>query len=104
MPAETNVERGDWTPDAIRDSVIEALSESSEPAAVSSIDDATRLDSLGLDGIGLVNVIDQLAAELGERASVDIDGSEIDECTTVGDLVNLCCSAMGVSQSAKAER
>ncbi len=74
----------------------DALDEVGTTATAGRVTLSTRLEELGLDEIDLLEIVDSVVEELGERGVAPLDGSELVECETVGDLVSVIAASIGL--------
>ncbi len=73
-----------------------ALGEGGTTSTTRRVTLSTRLEELGLDEIDLLEIVDSVVEELGERGIAPLDGSELGECETVGDLVSVIAASIGL--------
>lgn len=67
------------------------------------VNESSTLVDIDLEGVALLDVIELVASDLGERALVSIDGIELDECRSVADLLWLCREHFGAGAGAGIE-
>ena len=96
MPAETHVERSPFGPDEVLALVQERL------AAILEIDegrvtlDARFVDDLGADSLALIELVEELEEELGERTvGFSIDDADLGDLRTVREAVDYVVARLG---------
>ncbi len=96
MPAETHVERSPFGPDEVLALVQERL------AAILEIDegrvtlDARFADDLGADSLALIELVEELEEELGERTvGFSIDDADLGDLRTVREAVDYVVARLG---------
>jgi hypothetical protein len=79
----------------VADVVYEVVAEVvGRPVAALGADD--RLDDLGVTGLVLLDVIETVGEELGERTvGLDLDDDDVAEAVTLGDLIALVTEGLG---------
>lgn len=96
MPAETHTHHSPLTPDEVRALVVDRLSEILEidPGGISA---ASRFaEDLGADSLALIELVEMLEQELGERTvGFSIDDDDLADLTTVGDAVEYVVARLG---------
>ncbi len=96
MPAETHVERSPIGPDEvlrlIRDRLVEILE--IDEALVTR--DARFAEDLGADSLALIELVEALEEELGERTvGFSVDDEDLAELRTVGEAVDYVVARLG---------
>ena len=88
MPAETHVERGPLGPEQVFELIRDRLAEilEIEPATISQV--SSFADDLGADSLALIELVETLEEELGERTvGFRIDDEDLEDLRTVKDAV-----------------
>ena len=89
MPAETHVERGPLGPDEVLSLLRERLAEILEIDEGRITREATFADDLGADSLALIELVEALEQEIGERSvGFSFDDEDLVELQTVGDAVD----------------
>lgn len=89
MPAETHVERSPLDRQAILDLVRGALADILEIDASTISESASFGDDLGADSLALIELVEALEEELGERSvGFRIDDEDLEDLKTVRDAVD----------------
>lgn len=96
MPAETHVEHGPVSRDEVialvRDQLSEILELDPDTIELTSV----FVDDLGADSLALLDLVDALEGELGERSvGLTVDDEDIDELRTVSDIVDYVMAKLG---------
>lgn len=96
MPAETHVTNQPLSRDDViallRDQVGEILEVDPDSVELSS----AFVDDLGADDMALLDLVDALEGELGERSvGFSVDDDDLQELRTVGDLVDYILAKLG---------
>lgn len=96
MPAETHVEKGPISRGEvialIRDQLIEILE--IDPSRVEL--NSAFVDDLGADELALIDLVEALEVELGERSvGFRIDDEDLGDLVTVGDAVDYIVARLG---------
>ncbi len=89
MPAETNAEMAPMSRQEVFELVRGLLADilETEPAGISEGDSFT--DDLGADSLALIELVDELEEELGERAEgFRIEDEDLEDLKTVRDAVD----------------
>jgi acyl carrier protein len=95
MPAETHVQRGPIGPDEVLRLVREVLTEVVGPAA-DGVEPGDRLVDLGVDGLGVLALVEGVEQELGERTvGFALDDDDLADLETVGDVVDVVVARVG---------
>ena len=98
MPAETHVEQGPLGPDEVLALIRENLSEILEIDEARVTRDARFADDLEADSLALIELVEVLEAELGERTvGFSIDDEDLAELQTVGEAVDYVVARVGAS-------
>lgn len=100
MPAETHVERGPMSRDDVLNLVTEQLAEILERSP-EGIESASRFaEDLDADSLALIELVEILEQELGERTvGFQIDDEDLEDLKTVGDAVDYVLAKMDRSES-----
>ncbi len=96
MPAETHVEQGPLDREAILDLVRERLAEilEIEPSSINEGD--SFADDLDADSLALIELVEAIEEELGERSvGFRIDDEDLEDLKTVRDAVEYVHSRLG---------
>lgn len=89
MPAETHVERGPIEPDDVLALIRERLAEILEIDESLITRDASFADDLGADSLALIELVEALEEDIGERTvGFTFDDEDLAELRTVGDAVD----------------
>jgi acyl carrier protein len=96
MPAETHVEQGPIGPDDVLAIIRDRLAEILE-IDEAGITRASRFrEDLEADSLALIELVDALEAELGERTvGFSIDDDDLGDLLTVGDAVDYVVRRLG---------
>ncbi len=89
MPAETHVENSPFSRDEVIALIVDQLSEILEidPHRVELT--SAFVDDLGADSLALIELVEALEGELGERTvGFRIDDEDLEDLRTVGDTVD----------------
>jgi acyl carrier protein len=98
MPAETHVEQGPLGPDEILGLIRERLSEILEIDEATITRDATFADDLGADSLALIELVEALEEDIGERTvGFTVDDEDLADLHTVGDAVDYVVARLGQS-------
>ncbi len=97
MPAETHVEGGKpdraGVLDLVRNSLAEILE--IEPSAIA---EGSSFDHLGADSLALIELVEALEEELGERTvGFHIDDEDLEDLKTVRDAVDYVMDRVGAA-------
>ncbi|HEX9682120.1 MAG TPA: phosphopantetheine-binding protein [Acidimicrobiales bacterium] len=98
MPAETHVEGGAIGPDEVLGIIRERLSEilEIEPSTISEA--ASFTEDLQADSLALIELVEALEEELGERTvGFTIDDEDLEDLVTVKDAVDYVVGRLGAS-------
>ena len=96
MPAETHVERGPIGPDDVLRMVQERLAEILEIDESRITLDANFTDDLDADSLALIELVEALEEELGERTvGFSIDDEDLVDLHTVRDAVDYVVQRLG---------
>jgi acyl carrier protein len=89
MPAETHVEQGPLGPDQVLTLIRERLAEILEIDEARITRDARFADDLEADSLALIELVESLEQELGERTvGFSVDDEDLADLATVGDAVD----------------
>ena len=98
MPAETHVERTPMGPDEVLMLIRERLAEILEIDESRVTPDARFAEDLDADSLALIELVEVLEAELGERTvGFSVDDEDLAELTTVGEAVDYVVARLGAS-------
>ena len=96
MPAETHVERGPLGPDEVLGLVRERLAEILEIDEGTITRESTFADDLGADSLALIELVEALEEDIGERTvGFTVDDEDLVELRTVGDAVDYVIARLG---------
>jgi acyl carrier protein len=96
VPAETHVERGPIGPDDVLRIVRERLAEILEIDESRITLDASFTDDLDADSLALIELVEALEEELGERTvGFSIDDEDLGDLHTVRDAVDYVVQRLG---------
>ena len=98
MPAETHVEQGPLDRQQVLDLVRDLLADilEIEPAAIS--ESSSFAEDLDADSLALIELVEGLEEELGERSvGFRIDDEDLEELRTVRDAVDYVYAKLGES-------
>ena len=96
MPAETHVEQGPLDRQAVLDLIRERLADilEIEPGSINEGD--SFRDDLDADSLALIELVEALEEELGERSvGFRIDDDDLEDLKTVRDAVDYVVSRVG---------
>ncbi len=96
MPAETHVENGPLDRQQVLDLIRDLLADilEIEPTAVHEGDSFT--EDLDADSLALIELVEGLEEELGERSvGFRIEDEDLEELRTVRDAVDYVCAKLG---------
>jgi len=89
MPAETHVERGPLGPDEVLALIRERLAEILEIDESRVTRKARFVDDLDADSLALIELVESLEEELGERTvGFSVDDEDLVDLVTIGDTVD----------------
>jgi acyl carrier protein len=98
MPAETHVERGPFGPDDVLGLIRERLAEILEIDDDRITRDARFVDDLGADSLALIELVEALEQDIGERTvGFTFDDEDLADLRTVGDAVDYVMARLGSS-------
>jgi acyl carrier protein len=96
MPAETHVERNPIGPDDVLAVIRERLAEILEIDEDRITRDSSFADDLDADSLALIELVEALEQELGERTvGFTIDDEDLADLRTVGDAVDYVMQRLG---------
>jgi len=96
MPAETHVEVGPIGPDDVFALICDRLAEILEIDESRITREARFRDDLDADSLALIELVEALEAELGERTvGFSIDDDDLGDLLTVGDAVDYVVQRLG---------
>ena len=100
MPAETHVEQGPVGPDEVLQILRERLAEILEIDEATITLDANFTEDLGADSLALIELVEALEDELGERTvGFRIDDEDLGDLRTVRDAVDYVVARLGAAGS-----
>jgi acyl carrier protein len=98
MPAETHVESGPLGPDEVLALIRERLAEILEIEEARVTRDARFADDLEADSLALIELVESLEEELGERTvGFTVDDEDLADLKTVGEAVDYVVVRLGAS-------
>ena len=98
MPAETHVEQQPIGPDEVFALVQERLAEILEINEAEVVRTASFRDDLDADSLALIELVEVIEAELGERTvGFSIDDEDLAELHTVGEAVDYVVARLDVA-------
>ena len=98
MPAETHVERGPLDRQQVFDLIRERLADILEIGPETISETSSFTDDLDADSLALIELVEALEEELGERTvGFRIDDEDLEDLKTVGDAVDYVVGRLGQS-------
>ena len=98
MPAETHVERSPIGPDDVFAIIRERLAEILEIEESRITRESRFRDDLEADSLALIELVEALEQELGERTvGFTIDDEDLDDLNTVGEAVDYVMQRLGTA-------
>lgn len=98
MPAETHVERGPMDRQAVFDLIRDRLSDILEIDPSQITESASFADDLDADSLALIELVEALEEELGERSvGFRIDDEDLEDLKTVRDAVDYVLAKLEAS-------
>src|SRR5213083_1979982 len=98
MPAETHVARGPIGPDEVLRILRERLAEILEIDEERITPDSNFTEDLGADSLALIELVEALEEELGERSvGFRIEDEDLEDLRTVRDAVDYVVAKLGAS-------
>jgi acyl carrier protein len=98
MPAETHVDQGPLGPDEVFGLIRERLAEILEIDESRITRDASFADDLEADSLALIELVEALESELGERTvGFTVDDEDLAELRTVGEATDYVVARLGVA-------
>ena len=98
MPAETHVEQGPMDRQAVFELIRDRLSEILEIEPSQITEAASFADDLDADSLALIELVEALEEELGERSvGFRIDDEDLEDLKTVRDAVDYVVAKLGAS-------
>ena len=98
MPAETHVERGPIGRDEVFELIRDRLADILEIDPAQIVESASFTDDLDVDSLALIELVEALEDELGERSvGFRIDDEDLDDLKTVRDAVDYVVAKLGAS-------
>jgi acyl carrier protein len=96
MPAETHVEHGPLGPDEVLSLIRERLAEILEIDETTITREASFADDLGADSLALIELVEALEEDIGERTvGFTVDDEDLADLRTVGDAVDYVVARIG---------
>ncbi len=96
MPAETHVERGPLDRQAVFELIRDQLADILEIDPGSISESSAFAEDLGADSLALIELVEALEEELGERTvGFRIDDEDLEELRTVRDAVDYVTAKLG---------
>ena len=96
MPAETHVERSPMGPDEVFGMIRDRLAEILEIDEARITREARFAEDLEADSLALIELVEALEQELGERTvGFSIDDEDLGDLLTVGDAVDYVMQRLG---------
>ncbi len=100
MPAETHVERGPLGPDEVLALIRERLAEILEIDEARITRDSRFAQDLEADSLALIELVEALEEELGERTvGFSVDDEDLADLVTVGDAVDYTVARLKVASA-----
>ena len=100
MPAETHVERGQLGPEEVLALLRERLAEILEIDESRITREARFAEDLGADSLALIELVESLEEEIGERSvGFAFDDEDLVELKTVGDAVDYVIARLEAAES-----
>ena len=96
MPAETHIEKGPLSRQQVLDLIRDLLADilEIEPSAIG--ESASFAEDLDADSLALIELVEGLEEELGERSvGFRIEDEDLEELRTVRDAVDYVCAKLG---------
>jgi acyl carrier protein len=98
VPAETNMARGPMSPDEVLVLLRERLAEILEIDEARVTRDARFAEDLEADSLALIELVETLEEELGERTvGFSVDDEDLAELKTVGETVDYVVARLGAA-------
>jgi acyl carrier protein len=98
MPAETHVDQGPLGPDEVLALIRERLAEILEIDESRITREASFADDLEADSLALIELVEALESELGERTvGFTVDDEDLAELKTVGEAADYVVARLGVA-------
>ena len=96
MPAETHVEKGPMDRDAVLELIRDLLADILEIEPGTIGESASFAEDLNADSLALIELVEGLEEELGERSvGFRIDDEDLEELRTVRDAVDYVYAKLG---------
>jgi acyl carrier protein len=96
MPAETHVEQGPLGPDDILGLIRDRLAEILEIDESTITREANFADDLGADSLALIELVEALEEDIGERTvGFTFDDEDLADLHTVGEAVDYVVARLG---------
>jgi acyl carrier protein len=103
VPAETHLETGPIGPDDVLALIRERLAEILEIDEADITREASFRDDLDADSLALIELVEVIEAELGERTvGFSVDDEDLAELFTVGEAVDYVVARLGAAGAATA--
>ncbi|GIU83943.1 MAG: acyl carrier protein [Acidimicrobiales bacterium] len=98
MPAETHVERDPMSRQEILDLIRDRLADILEIDPSDIPEGAAFQEDLGADSLALIELVEALEEELGERSvGFRIEDEDLEDLRTVRDAVDYICERLGAT-------
>src|SRR3954471_4135358 len=98
MPAETHVDQGPLGPHEVLGLIRERLAEILEIHEATITREATFADDLGADSLALIELVEAIEEDIGERTvGFTVDDEDLADLRTVGDAVDYVVARLGQS-------
>ena len=95
MPAETHVVKGGGDTRGVGEVVYEVVAEVTG-RDITALADGDVLEALGVHGLVLIDVVEAVGEELGDRTvGLEVDDDELAGARTLGELVALVSEGLG---------
>lgn len=96
MPAETHTQHAPLDRDTVRAIICERLAEILEIEPSEITDASSFADDLGADSLALIELVEAIEEEFGERTvGFSVDDDDLVDLTTVGDAVDYVVGRLG---------
>ena len=96
MPAETHVEQGPLDRQQVFELIRDRLADILEIDAAQITEGASFTDDLEADSLALIELVEALEEELGERTvGFRIEDEDLEDLKTVRDAVDYVCARLG---------
>lgn len=96
MPAETHIDRGPLDRQGVVDLIRDQLADILERDPATITEGSSFVEDLGADSLALIELVEALEEELGERSvGFRIDDEDLEDLRTVRDAVDYVCAKLG---------